>query len=175
VAASLAFPPNRVPVDETFPLAVGLAVRRAVATELGVEVALKWPNDLEWLEKKVGGILVERSDDYVVVGCGLNLYWPDAPSNVGALVGVDPGIEPGIAISEAWANQVFADAGRWDRSQYLGACSTIGATVTWRPAGSGTALTVDARGGLVVATDEGEMTLRSGEVSAVRPDRPDIG
>jgi biotin-(acetyl-CoA carboxylase) ligase len=171
VAASLAFSPNRVPVVETLPLAVGLAVRRAVAIVLDVAVALKWPNDLERAGRKVGGILVERSDDNVVVGCGLNLFWPDAPEGAGGLVDSDPGSDPGIAISESWATRVLEDGGHWDREDYLAACTTVGLEVTWEPAGRGTALTVDDRGGLVVATEAGETTLRSGQVNTVRPTR----
>ena len=34
---------------------------------------LKWPNDLMLLGKKLGGILLERSSDRVVIGFGINL------------------------------------------------------------------------------------------------------
>ena len=34
---------------------------------------LKWPNDLLLNGKKLGGILLEAYDDYVIIGCGLNL------------------------------------------------------------------------------------------------------
>jgi BirA family biotin operon repressor/biotin-[acetyl-CoA-carboxylase] ligase len=34
---------------------------------------LKWPNDLMLLGKKLGGILLERSGDRVVIGFGVNL------------------------------------------------------------------------------------------------------
>jgi BirA family transcriptional regulator, biotin operon repressor / biotin---[acetyl-CoA-carboxylase] ligase len=58
-------------------LAVGVAVIRALST-LGVpSLALKWPNDIVWQGKKLGGILIELSGDTqgsrtVVVGLGLN-------------------------------------------------------------------------------------------------------
>lgn len=59
-------------------LAVGVAVVRAL-TAAGVEaIGLKWPNDIYWQQKKLGGILVEvRGNNEgpctVVVGIGLNL------------------------------------------------------------------------------------------------------
>ena len=66
--------------------AVGLAARHACAAVAGVEVALKWPNDLVAPtgagERKVGGILAEsrvagEELEAVVVGLGLNVDWPD--------------------------------------------------------------------------------------------------
>lgn len=168
VAASLAFPPGTIRVAETFSLSVGLAVRAAIRQVVAVDVDLKWPNDLESSGCKVGGILVERSEERVVVGCGLNLYWPEAPPGVGALLATDPGVAAGREISELWAAAVLDDGGSWDRSAYLEACSTIGAEITWVPDGRGTAVTVDDRGGLVVETESGTVSLRSGEISAVR-------
>ena len=61
-------------------LATGLAVAR-VLKQAGVsEVRLKWPNDVWWRERKLGGILLESGgqagDFYVVAGIGLNLALP---------------------------------------------------------------------------------------------------
>jgi BirA family biotin operon repressor/biotin-[acetyl-CoA-carboxylase] ligase len=59
-------------------LAVGVALLRALR-RAGVEgVGLKWPNDLLWRERKLGGILLEVSGEAhgrcaVVVGVGLNV------------------------------------------------------------------------------------------------------
>jgi BirA family biotin operon repressor/biotin-[acetyl-CoA-carboxylase] ligase len=62
-------------------LAVGVVVRRALAATTGLDVALKWPNDLVWDERKLGGILVELATEaqggsHVVVGLGLNVTMP---------------------------------------------------------------------------------------------------
>ncbi len=168
-AASLAFPVTLFDIDETFSLAVGLTVRAAILDAIGVQVELKWPNDLEVEGAKVGGILVERNEQRVVVGCGLNLFWPDAPATGGALADADPGPDVGGRIARAWVGRVLAAEGAWDRSAYLAACSTVGAEVTWKPDGRGLVETVDDRGGLVVATAHGRVTLRSGEVRTLRP------
>ncbi len=61
-------------------LATGIAVARTVQ-RLGVaEVGLKWPNDIWWRERKLGGILLESGSDagafYVVAGIGLNVNLP---------------------------------------------------------------------------------------------------
>ena len=166
IAASLAFAPG--PVADTFTLGVGLAVRQAIQEVAAIETDLKWPNDIEFHGGKVGGILVERRNDLVVAGCGLNLYWSDPPEGASGLLDVDPGPELGEEISRRWADSVFATRGAWDRDAYIAACSTIGQTITWQGGGPGKALTVDDSGGLVVMSDTSPMTLRSGVVQTVR-------
>lgn len=62
-------------------LAMGVAVVKALRN-LGVEeVGLKWPNDIYWRDRKLGGILIEVSGEsggpcHAVIGLGLNLYLP---------------------------------------------------------------------------------------------------
>jgi BirA family biotin operon repressor/biotin-[acetyl-CoA-carboxylase] ligase len=62
-------------------LAVGAAARRAIRDTTGIEVGLKWPNDLMLDGGKAGGILVEvaRQDSgacHVVAGVGINVAVP---------------------------------------------------------------------------------------------------
>ncbi len=62
-------------------LAVGVVVRRVLARVAGVEIALKWPNDLVWDERKLGGILLELTAEgqggcHVVAGIGINVALP---------------------------------------------------------------------------------------------------
>jgi BirA family biotin operon repressor/biotin-[acetyl-CoA-carboxylase] ligase len=54
-------------------LLTGLAVVEAMVGVGQVEAALKWPNDVLVDDKKIAGILVERVDEAVVVGIGLNV------------------------------------------------------------------------------------------------------
>jgi BirA family biotin operon repressor/biotin-[acetyl-CoA-carboxylase] ligase len=167
-AASLALPAELREVDQTFPLGVGLAVREAIHVHLGREVGLKWPNDIVCEGAKVGGILVEARDGMLVVGCGLNLFWPDPPDGAGALCGNDPGADLGLRLSRAWADYVLSDEFAWDRDSYLAACETLGSTIEWEPNGAGLAVGIDADGGLIVDTAQGRLTLHSGEVRTVR-------
>jgi BirA family biotin operon repressor/biotin-[acetyl-CoA-carboxylase] ligase len=60
------------------PVLTGVAVAEAVRSAAGIAARLKWPNDIVWRGKKLGGILSEsvfRGDrvGHVVVGIGLNL------------------------------------------------------------------------------------------------------
>lgn len=70
-------------VLEGLSLAVGVAVIKALQTQ-GVEgLILKWPNDILWHGKKLGGVLIEVNAEMegicaVVVGVGVNLALPQA-------------------------------------------------------------------------------------------------
>ncbi len=67
------------PIDEQLhphhlPLIAGLAVRNAAAELSGDDgVGLKWPNDLLFAGRKLGGLLCERAWKADLVGLGLNV------------------------------------------------------------------------------------------------------
>lgn len=69
------------PTFSALSLAVGVAAARALH-RLGVEgVGLKWPNDLMWQQRKLGGILIEMRGEsagpaHVVIGLGINVRMP---------------------------------------------------------------------------------------------------
>lgn len=59
-------------------LAIGVAVAEALNAAGGAQVGLKWPNDLYWRDRKLGGILLEMFGEAggpstVVVGIGVNV------------------------------------------------------------------------------------------------------
>src|SRR5512138_215415 len=67
-----------VPSPHLLPLAVGLAVSDAILEAGGLETRLKWPNDVLFEGRKLGGILCEgnslgASGGFVVAGIGLNV------------------------------------------------------------------------------------------------------
>ena len=79
-------------VDPTLSLAVGVAVCRALGTLGAQGVRLKWPNDVWFEDRKVGGVLVETrvggGTAHVVVGVGLNLHLSaDSRREIGTLAG----------------------------------------------------------------------------------------
>ena len=64
-------------------LAIGIAVIRALKSHYGDIFGLKWPNDIYYQDKKLGGILVEVSGESegpcsAIIGLGLNIYLPEA-------------------------------------------------------------------------------------------------
>ena len=64
-------------------LAVGVAVVRALAATGASGIGLKWPNDIVWQDRKLGGILIEGSVSgrlwVVVIGVGINVHPGKAP------------------------------------------------------------------------------------------------
>lgn len=84
-------PPDRA---QLITFAAAIAMAEAVEKETGLEIHIKWPNDLVLQGKKVCGILLELSGDvetiaYVVVGTGLNIgeqaYPPELESSAVSL------------------------------------------------------------------------------------------
>jgi BirA family biotin operon repressor/biotin-[acetyl-CoA-carboxylase] ligase len=71
------------PAFSALSLAVGVAVVQAFR-RLGIQgVGLKWPNDLLWQNRKLGGILIEMRGEsggaaQVVIGIGINMQMPSA-------------------------------------------------------------------------------------------------
>ena len=171
LAASLAFTPAwRQSAWPRLTLAAGLAACGA----LGTGVLLEWPNDLVRGGAKVGGLLTEASGGVVIVGLGVNLYWPQPTvDGAGALCEQDPGPEAARDLAAVWAAdllaRVAAGPGGWGVEEYAAACATLGREVTWEPAGRGRAVAVHEDGGLVVETPAGRRVLYAGEVHTVRP------
>ena len=69
------------PTFSALSLGVGVAAVRALR-RLGIDgVGLKWPNDLIWQQRKLGGILIEMRGEsagpaQVVIGIGINMRMP---------------------------------------------------------------------------------------------------
>lgn len=62
-------------------LIAGLAVAKTLE-KYGVAAEVKWPNDVLFDGKKMAGILVESTDDAVIVGVGLNVNVADFPEEI---------------------------------------------------------------------------------------------
>jgi BirA family biotin operon repressor/biotin-[acetyl-CoA-carboxylase] ligase len=65
-------------------LATGLAAQRAIRETTGLDIDIRWPNDLLLGGKKCGGILVETSVDgptlrFAVIGIGINIHHVEFP------------------------------------------------------------------------------------------------
>lgn len=58
--------------ENLLPLLTGYAVTEILARR-GFDARIKWPNDIVWAEKKLGGILVEKKREGFIVGVGINI------------------------------------------------------------------------------------------------------
>jgi BirA family biotin operon repressor/biotin-[acetyl-CoA-carboxylase] ligase len=140
------------------PLLTGVAVAAAVRDQAGLDVSLKWPNDVlaraaegtaataAPAEGKLAGILAEQSGDAIVVGIGLNvLASPDGltsslPATSLAELGAgrtDPEelLAAILAELEFWYLRWVGGAVPGDaassglRAEYVRSCSTLGRNV----------------------------------------------
>ncbi|NQV07259.1 biotin--[acetyl-CoA-carboxylase] ligase [bacterium] len=170
VAASLAMPVAwPAPARSLIPLVAALAA----VEHLPGDVTLKWPNDLLVGESKVGGILVESDGDCVVIGIGINFWWPDPMPGAAGLFAEDPGSDEADRFAGPWAaslvRRLGADPQDWGRDEYLARCVTVGSAVEWEPHGSGVAVGVSADGALLVEVEGSVIALDSGVVRTIRP------
>lgn len=83
--------PNLSPADApALTLMAGLAAHRALSAATGLEVDIRWPNDLLVNHKKVCGILTEMNAElgrlhHVVLGIGVNVNNRTMPSELGSM------------------------------------------------------------------------------------------
>lgn len=74
---SVMLSPNGSTLPQVAVMPAALAVKDAIRETAGVEVSLKWPNDVVYARRKVCGILAEvmgpAGDQCVIVGIGINV------------------------------------------------------------------------------------------------------
>lgn len=111
------------PSPPTLAFAAGLAA--LVAIRPYADATLKWPNDLMLDGAKLAGILLERADDAVVIGFGINLdNVPVIERAVTGLKAVDPTeLCEGLAMSFAerlvqWRSDLSALLTAWQASAH---------------------------------------------------------
>jgi len=185
LTASFLLVPGDVPAERWpwLPLLTGVAAASAVRRVTGVEVDLKWPNDVLAGGQKLGGILLERVDHggaaAAVVGIGINctqsaeeLPVPEATSlAIASGRSVDRSALLGAMVEELAALYDEWREGADLRPAYLERCATPGQDVRVAVPGGevvGRAVDVDEGGRLVVRTDAGEEHLGAGDVVHVR-------
>lgn len=173
------------PALTLLPLLAGVAVAEAVRSVGDVPARLKWPNDVLAGDRKLGGILVERTTNGgVVIGIGLNVSTRVTELPVDTATSL--AIEGGHTDREPLAKEIlralgrrytaYADASGSPSSvlpAYREVCETIGRQVVVQlPGGesvAGIAVAVDDSGMLVVREPAGpERAWSAGDVIHVR-------
>jgi BirA family biotin operon repressor/biotin-[acetyl-CoA-carboxylase] ligase len=171
-------------------LATGLAAWQAVNEVTGLDVDLRWPNDLLLADRKLGGILVETAVDpgpdaqlrYAVIGIGINVHQQAFPPDLTALAtsldlesGGIPTYRTPLAIALLRAldlelTQLEAHSNSTDllRSRFAGHSTWVRGKrvhVPEQQGYTGTTAGLDSRGFLLVECDDGtRRTVLSGGV-----------
>jgi BirA family biotin operon repressor/biotin-[acetyl-CoA-carboxylase] ligase len=188
---SVLLAPDEVPVARWpwLPLLTGLAVAAGVRRTVGLDVLLKWPNDVLAGDRKVCGILVERVEGPrgagAVVGVGLNVAQRADELPVATATSLAQAAGTAVDRVSVLAGVLDALAGRYDawraargdatevlQPAYTGLCDTLGRTVRVQlPGGAelaGEAVGVDGDGRLLVRTGDRVTALGAGDVVHVR-------
>ena len=162
-------------------LAVGLAVAESLQPDSGLQIGLKWPNDLWVADRKLGGILIEAATaagrSQVVIGIGINIRprpgaglntppaalseaWPEttAPAALARVV------LPLVQMLQTFEQQGFAPL----QPRFEGRDVLRGRAVTTSDGLQGQCLGVGPTGALRLADAQGVHDIHSSEVS-VRP------
>ena len=122
------------------------------------KVFLKWPNDLIVDEKKIGGILVEKSKEVFVTGIGINYFWK-SPNilSAGSLFDEEVSYEHINEYAQIWATNYIEsiDRGSFSLEGYVEKCETIGKLIEY-PQGRGWAKNINNDGSLLIEKEDGE-------------------
>ncbi|MGZ4734278.1 MAG: biotin--[acetyl-CoA-carboxylase] ligase [Acidimicrobiia bacterium] len=158
-------------------VAAAVAMTGALEATTGVVAAVKWPNDLLVGERKVAGILAEAAGDAVVVGIGVNLDWPEIPSELEGIA-TAANLEGGRPTSREQLLAEFLtryEAALRDlpgaRRAYRSRLATIGRRVRVERADTtliGIATDIDAAGHLLVEADGVTHSITAGDVVHLR-------
>jgi BirA family biotin operon repressor/biotin-[acetyl-CoA-carboxylase] ligase len=183
---SLLFRPDLAPNQvQRLTMICGLALADAIASETGLVVGLKWPNDVLLDGAKVAGILTEvgltaSRVDYVVAGIGLNVNLDRARLPADLLVPATSLSQvlgqpvPRLPLLRAFLHAVerrylMLKGGHSPHAEWAERLVTLGKPVTVSGGGTvldGIAQGVDADGALVVRLADGRLeTVRAGDVS----------
>ncbi|MEE1756235.1 biotin--[acetyl-CoA-carboxylase] ligase [Streptomyces sp. SP18CS02] len=192
---SVLLKPEDVPVGRWgwLPLLTGVAAATGLARAGGVDLSLKWPNDLlvtvAGAERKTGGILAERAgDDGIVVGLGINVTLredelPVPTAGSLALANAvstdrDTLLRAVLRSLEQWYRRWTAAGGDpmlcGLQEAYAAGCATLGRSVRAELPGdralTGEAVAIDGDGRLVVAgANGGREAVGAGDIVHLRP------
>ena len=178
---SYVFHPQKTLADAVFiTTAAAVSVIRAIERLSAVNPTIKWVNDVYVEGKKICGILTEAVSDFesgalesVIVGIGINVSTASFPAelqNTAASLGdasitraqlLNTAVEELVRVAEDLENPAIME-------DYKRHSAVIGKEITFIKNGITTkavAIGIDEKGGLVVKTEQGTLTLSSGEIT----------
>ena len=135
-----------------------------------IKISLKWPNDIVLNNLKVGGILVEKSENNICIGMGINYFWekPEVPG-AGSIFTKKQDDALINLHAEKWASDVLSSLveKNFDLNRYKQKLQTLGKIVEY-PEGRGWAEDINEDGSLKIKSTEGDyINLTSPLISEV--------
>ncbi len=185
IFVSIILKPNQERKLGWIPLMTGLALLNAISIETRKEVKLKWPNDLILVENKknfkFAGILLEKHDEYVIAGVGINYNQSSSELPISDATSLKNILSQEISKEVILASFISEFATIWEEGKnakdwpapslirnYSDSCQTLGQQITAHlPGGetvSGKALEISPEGELVLVTHKGILKLNSADI-----------
>ena len=135
-----------------------------------INLTLKWPNDIVLNNLKVGGILVEKSENNICIGMGINYFWekPEIPG-AGSIYTKKQEYSLINLHAEEWGNEVMSSLTKnnFDLGKYKQKLQTLGKIVEY-PEGRGWAEDINKDGSLKIKSTDGDyINLTSPLISEV--------
>ena len=163
--------PSKTSIEDTVSVTsrAAVSVCRALCDKSGLPLKIKWVNDIYLGDKKVCGILCEKTGDRLIIGVGVNLTTKEFPQDIKDKAAGIGDIDKG-ELADSIANGLFC---LWDDADYLdyyreNSC-VIGKNITYIENNEeffAKAIAIDQNGGLVVENAEKMLKiLQSGEIS----------
>lgn len=167
------------------PLLTGVAVADAVHATTGLQPVLKWPNDIQVGEGKLGGILAEMSAPLIVVGLGVNVTLTEAEApdpRATSLLMLGSTMLDRSALLGSILAELSARIDRWTILQgpdpglvedYRRHCVTLGTQVRALMPGDheiiGLATGIGDLGQLLIDTGAETVAVSAGDITHLRP------
>lgn len=160
-------------------LVAGVAAARALIASTGIDVRLKWPNDLLAGGRKLGGLLAEADGlGALVVGLGVNVRQTDFPEDIvqtaTSVVAAGGRLAERAWVLAATLSGFGARMGAPEDAieEYRSLCETLGMRVRVERAGAepleGEAVDLTTSGALIVDTGDARVEVSAGDVVHVR-------
>ena len=154
------------PKHRLLPLLAALAAKLAIESFHPVNISLKWPNDLLFNGKKLGGILCESHNDFAIVGVGINVeVTPDVSSSISL---TDLGLIVNVYdLANEFENTLKHELINFDSNDFFGryrkAEVLLGKMVKWDNS-KGLVVDINDCGELVVEAGQNTFSLNAEEV-----------
>jgi BirA family biotin operon repressor/biotin-[acetyl-CoA-carboxylase] ligase len=185
---SIILKPNNQKEIGWIPLLVGLSLFKSLESETRKIVKIKWPNDLVIVEAeevfKFAGILIEKHNDYIIVGVGINFDQQQNELPIKNATSLKSFLQNDLSKESIIAQFISELGARWVEEnnaqssptpslvrEYKTNCLTIGSQIIAQlPGGENIkakAVDISQTGELIIETTDGLRNLSSADIHLI--------